>query len=67
MYVCSCREINERAVREAGRAGILTPLGLAMHFSLNDPEACGRCLDDLELFVDLALSGVEADPELATA
>jgi bacterioferritin-associated ferredoxin len=65
MYVCSCRQINERAVQGAGRAGILTPLGLAMHFGLNDPEACGRCLDELDLFVDLALAGVEAEPEVA--
>jgi hypothetical protein len=34
-----------------------------MRFQLNDPEACGRCLDDLDLFMDLALSGVEAEAE----
>jgi bacterioferritin-associated ferredoxin len=63
MYACSCHQITEVAVRAAGREGILTPLGLALRFRLNDPEACGRCLDELDLFMDLALSGVEAEAE----
>jgi bacterioferritin-associated ferredoxin len=61
MYVCTCRQITENAVQSAGRQGVLTPLALAMHFELNDPEACGRCLDDLDLFMDLACSRVEAE------
>ena len=41
MYVCLCNGITESDVREAGRAGHVTPCALKAKFKLKESGCCG--------------------------
>ena len=43
MYVCLCKGITAKQVREVGETGITTPQSLVRHFALDDDECCGFC------------------------
>lgn len=54
MYVCLCNGITESDVREAGRAGCVTPCQLRARFRLKENGCCGRCAKNIREMVDLA-------------
>lgn len=56
MYICLCNGITESDVREAGRAGVVTPCQLKSRFGLKQNGCCGRCARNIHEFVDLARS-----------
>jgi len=60
MYVCLCHGITESDVREAGRAGLVTPCQLKSKFGLKRGGGCGRCAKSIHEFVDLAVQGASA-------
>ena len=57
MYACLCRGLTEADVRRAGQAGALTPASLVPALGLDDAGCCGRCAEDIEVFVALAWEG----------
>lgn len=57
MFACVCRGVNESQVKEAGRAGITSPEALIAALALDDEACCGRCAEEIEEFVELALEG----------
>ncbi len=54
MYVCLCNGITESDVREAARAGCVTPCQLKMKFRLKDNGCCGRCAKNIHQLAELA-------------
>lgn len=54
MYLCLCKGITESDVREAGRAGCVTPNQLKARFGLTEKDCCGRCAKHIREFVELA-------------
>jgi bacterioferritin-associated ferredoxin len=55
MYICICKGIRESDVQDLGRAGITCPKKLACSLELNDKKnCCGRCIKNIDKFVDLA-------------
>jgi bacterioferritin-associated ferredoxin len=64
MYACLCRGLTDADVRRAGQAGALTPASLVPALGLDDAECCGRCAEDIDMFVTLAWEGVDlGEPE----
>ena len=57
MYACICRGITEAEVRQAGRAGLVSPDGLIRPLGLNDDACCGHCAERIQDFVAVALEG----------
>jgi len=57
MYVCLCRAITDRRVRELGRAGVTSPPGLIEALGLDDEECCGYCMHHIERMVEIAKGG----------
>ena len=57
MYVCLCNGITESDVREAGRAGHVTPCALKAKFKLKGSGCCGRCAKNICEFVEIATQG----------
>lgn len=57
MYVCLCNGITESDVREAGRAGQVTPCALKAKFKLKGSGCCGRCARNIQEFVEIAVQG----------
>jgi bacterioferritin-associated ferredoxin len=55
MYVCLCRGLKERDVRQAAREGHTTAEALVARLELDDPSCCGRCARNIRQFVLLAL------------
>lgn len=62
MYVCICNGVREETVRELGRCGVHEPAKLASALGLDSPGCCGRCIRNIDRFVELALDGA-AEPE----
>jgi bacterioferritin-associated ferredoxin len=60
MYACICREITEADVRHVGRRGIVTPKELIAVLGLEDHSCCGRCVEHVEQFIQLATEGASA-------
>jgi bacterioferritin-associated ferredoxin len=56
MYACVCLGITEEDVRRAGRGGAVTAEALVRVLGLDQATCCGRCLLQIEEFVDLARS-----------
>jgi bacterioferritin-associated ferredoxin len=54
MYACVCLGLTEADVRCAGRAGARTPDALVRVLGLDQATCCGRCLLQIDDFVDLA-------------
>jgi len=55
MFVCVCKGIKESDVRELGQAGVTCPKALACSLGLDDEEnCCGRCLNNINDFVNMA-------------
>lgn len=65
MYACVCRAISESDVKRAGRAGYIHPDALIAVLRLDDDANCGRCVDTIDDFVDLAYQGA-AEANLGT-
>ncbi|HEY7066029.1 MAG TPA: (2Fe-2S)-binding protein [Chloroflexota bacterium] len=65
MYLCLCKGVTEADVVRVARAGITTAEGLIVALGLRDPECCGRCAEEIEEFVALALrEGIVVDAHL---
>ena len=62
MFACVCRGITESEVRRAGAGGVTSPSDLIAVFSLNDQTCCGRCIECIDEFVDLACDGAGEAP-----
>lgn len=60
MYVCLCRGLTERDVREAALAGATTGPVLIARLGLDDPRCCGRCARGIDRYVALAEATVAA-------
>ena len=58
MYVCICKGITESDVQQLGRAGVTCPKALASTLGIDDEEnCCGRCINKVSDFVNLAAGG----------
>jgi bacterioferritin-associated ferredoxin len=60
MYACVCLGLTEAEVRRVGRDGTVTPDALVHALGLDQATCCGRCLLELDNFVELAQEGREA-------
>ena len=56
MYVCLCKGVTESEVRRVACSGTTTAEALIVALGLKDEECCGRCAEDIEDLVALALS-----------
>ena len=57
MFVCVCKGIKESEVQELGQCGIVCPKTLASKLEIDDEDnCCGRCLNNINDFVDIAVS-----------
>jgi bacterioferritin-associated ferredoxin len=56
MYVCLCRGLKEADVRCVARSGCTSPEALIERLRLDADECCGRCLREIDVFVEIALS-----------
>lgn len=55
MFVCVCKGIKESEVRELGQAGVTCPKALASSLGIDDEDnCCGRCLNNIDDFVNMA-------------
>jgi bacterioferritin-associated ferredoxin len=55
MFVCVCKGIKESDVRALGQAGITCPKALASSLGIDDKDnCCGRCLNNIDDFVNMA-------------
>jgi bacterioferritin-associated ferredoxin len=54
MYACVCLGLTEADVRRAGRGGARSADSLIHVLGLDQATCCGRCLLQIEEFVDLA-------------
>lgn len=63
MYVCLCKGITESDVRQAGRAGHVTPTQLIEAFALKQDGCCGRCAKNIHEFVELANCPLKASTQ----
>jgi bacterioferritin-associated ferredoxin len=62
MYVCLCNGITDADVREAGRAGCVTPCQLRAHFRLKEKGCCGRCARNVRQLAQIASHAVVSSP-----
>lgn len=68
MYICVCNGIKASDVRQLGRQGVIQPERLLTLLKLEDGDCCGRCADNIDEFVDLAVeAALEPVPALAGA
>jgi bacterioferritin-associated ferredoxin len=58
MYVCLCNGITDADVREAGRAGCVTPCQIKSRFRLKENGCCGRCARNVHELVQIAAQAV---------
>jgi bacterioferritin-associated ferredoxin len=66
MYICVCNGIKAADVRHLGRQGIIQPERLLTVLKLEDDDCCGRCADNIDEFVDLAVeAAMEPIPAMA--
>jgi bacterioferritin-associated ferredoxin len=54
MYVCLCKGISDEHVRQLGKWGITEPTDLIAILELDDETCCGRCVSEVDRFVELA-------------
>jgi bacterioferritin-associated ferredoxin len=54
MYVCLCRGLRESDVRGAARAGCTSPEALIARLRLDADDCCGRCIVEIDDFVEIA-------------
>jgi bacterioferritin-associated ferredoxin len=57
MFACICRGITEADVYHAGMQGAVGPAALVSVLGLDDDGCCGRCLDRVDEFVEIARRG----------
>jgi bacterioferritin-associated ferredoxin len=57
MYVCLCKAITDRQVRELGARGMGTARELIMALGLDDEECCGFCMQHIGRLVAIANGG----------
>ena len=56
MYLCLCKSVKEADVRQLAQVGITAPEALIAALGLRDAECCGRCADDMEDFILVAVA-----------
>jgi bacterioferritin-associated ferredoxin len=56
MYLCLCKSVKEADVKQLARAGMTAPEALIAALGLLDAECCGRCADDMEDFILVAVT-----------
>lgn len=54
MYLCLCKGIKEADVKCLARSGCTSEEDLIAGLGLDDESACGRCLWDIDRFVEVA-------------
>ena len=55
MYLCVCTGVTESDVKRVARERYPTPEGLICALGLDGDACCGRCVLEIEGFVELAL------------
>jgi bacterioferritin-associated ferredoxin len=55
MYLCVCTGVTESDVKRVARERYPTPEGLICALGLDGDACCGRCMLEIEEFVELAL------------
>jgi bacterioferritin-associated ferredoxin len=61
VFLCSCLGISERTVKQVGEDGAVTPEALIVVLGLDDDRCCGRCVDSIEEFVQVAIEGARQE------
>ena len=56
MYLCLCKGVKVADVKRLAQAGTTAPEALIVALGLRDEECCGRCADEIEEFVAVALT-----------
>ena len=56
MYVCLCKGITDSKVRELAHGGAMHHDDLASRLGINEEGCCGRCVQDIQSFIDRASS-----------
>jgi bacterioferritin-associated ferredoxin len=56
MYLCLCKGITESDVKRLASYGTTTAQALIVALGLSDDDCCGRCLLEIEVFVEVAAS-----------
>lgn len=71
MYICLCKAITDRRVRQLGQEGVDSPRGLIEALGLDDEECCGFCMHHIGRMVAIAKGGdplkygtFKLDPEM---
>jgi bacterioferritin-associated ferredoxin len=54
MYVCLCKGISDDDVRKLGEWGVTQPADLIAVLELDDAACCGRCVSEVDRFVEMA-------------
>ena len=57
MYVCLCKGISDKRVRQLGESGIDTPMALIQALGLDSEECCGFCMHHIGRMVAIARGG----------
>ena len=61
MYVCLCKGLTERDVRDAGQGPSVNPESLVRCLGLDDEECCGRCAEKIDEIVTIATGSLLCD------
>jgi bacterioferritin-associated ferredoxin len=62
VYVCSCKAVRVSDVERAAQSGCTTPGALIAMLELDDPMCCGRCIEEIDEIVFIALEAAERAP-----
>ena len=65
MYLCICKSVSDKQVREAVDQGARTMGDISARFGIG--VECGKCLEDVRQFLDACLLTPPSAPTAATA
>ncbi len=65
MFLCICKSVSDKQVREAVDQGARTIGDVSARFGLG--AECGKCLDDVRQFLDACLLAPPSTPTAAKA
>ncbi len=65
MFLCICKSVSDKQVREAVDQGARTLGDVSARFGLG--AECGKCLDDVRQFLDTCLLAPPSTSTVATA
>lgn len=57
MYVCLCKGISDRKLRQLGESGVTSPRELILLLGLDSEECCGFCVNHMGRMVAIANGG----------